>query len=233
MDIFRWLFGGKLRAEPQSTARVERSLPPSGGPASRPDAIVDGHCPHCDFEIIPPPQRARNCPSCKRPIRVKRRFDEQRKRLVTPEQAEQIEAEWQAQGAQWREQRLRESLQAGESAAQQKEWADASGFYNEAAFRAFQLGMPHAPLLRKAHEYNLRHILKYHTPDVSAEVIIRSITSDRCPACLEMKGRKMKARTALKQMPIPVEGCTAFCECSYEEILEDDVMATPSPGLSP
>jgi len=51
-------------------------------------------CPYCNFELQKIPLRKSKCPECKKFIYVKRRPNEKSKRLVTEEEAEKIESEW-------------------------------------------------------------------------------------------------------------------------------------------
>ena len=56
--------------------------------------MVDPRCPYCEVVISPAPQRKRKCPSCKKTIFVKYRPTDPQKRVVTEEQATEIDKEW-------------------------------------------------------------------------------------------------------------------------------------------
>lgn len=53
-------------------------------------------CPYCGFEFEEMPKRKRKCPECRETIYRKRLPDETEKRLITEEEAEQIERVWEA-----------------------------------------------------------------------------------------------------------------------------------------
>lgn len=62
-------------------------------------------CPTCNSPLKKIPQRKTRCPSCSADIHVKRAPGEEIKRLVTAEQAQDIEAQWEV--AQERDEQLR------------------------------------------------------------------------------------------------------------------------------
>jgi DNA-directed RNA polymerase subunit RPC12/RpoP len=51
-------------------------------------------CPYCSAPLKKEPKRKTKCPSCQKPIFIKSRPSDRTKRLVTQEQAEDIEDEW-------------------------------------------------------------------------------------------------------------------------------------------
>lgn len=51
-------------------------------------------CPYCNAPLKKVPQRKTLCPSCRQPIYVRSRPTDRTKRLVTQEQADEIEEEW-------------------------------------------------------------------------------------------------------------------------------------------
>ena len=89
MQTLRRFFSrGLMSTESEAAKAVEKEEWQKLGQLTNQDRI----CPYCGFEIEPPPQRRRRCPSCREWIYIKRRPDGP-KRLVTKAEAGDIEAE--------------------------------------------------------------------------------------------------------------------------------------------
>lgn len=60
-----------------------------------PRPVIDPQCPYCGVPFSPIPQRKKKCPACNNVVMVKYRPTDIQKKLVTEEQAQAIEREWQ------------------------------------------------------------------------------------------------------------------------------------------
>lgn len=54
----------------------------------------EARCPYCDAALKKPPQRKTNCPSCRQAFYVRTRPSDQRKVIVTEQEADAIDQEW-------------------------------------------------------------------------------------------------------------------------------------------
>ena len=51
-------------------------------------------CPYCDQALDEIPKRKKKCPHCGEPIYVKKRFKEDKKSLITADEAKEIDRQW-------------------------------------------------------------------------------------------------------------------------------------------
>jgi uncharacterized Zn finger protein (UPF0148 family) len=63
-------------------------------PPESDESVSTPLCPYCNSPLKKVPQRKTLCPSCRQPIYVRSRPTDRTKRLVTQEQADEIEEEW-------------------------------------------------------------------------------------------------------------------------------------------
>ena len=55
-------------------------------------------CPYCGFDLQIMPKRKKKCPACTKPIYIKYTPDNRKKRLMTEEQANDAEKQWDLHG---------------------------------------------------------------------------------------------------------------------------------------
>lgn len=114
----------------------------------------EARCPYCDAALNKPPQRKTNCPSCRQAFYVRTRPSDQRKVIVTEQEADAIDQEWALRHqlgdpADW-EQQLRTLSSKNDPyekayyqamlARSRRQYDQAWAFFNEARIQAAGLG---------------------------------------------------------------------------------------------
>lgn len=98
------------------------------------------------------------------------------------------------------------------------------------ALRLFEQGKPHLQALQEHHRLALK---KHEASGVVKAVEILTAGKDSCPACRRLQGKRFTIKQALKEMPLPVRGCTnwltkddieagrtGWCRCTYISVLD-------------
>jgi ssDNA-binding Zn-finger/Zn-ribbon topoisomerase 1 len=206
-------------------------------------AIVGEICPYCGIKLNPIPQRKKKCPSCSKFIYVKRRLNEEVRRLVTEDDAKFIEQEWVSRSnAQELERILKEHnvdqdeqeaihTQLGLAASvndihwailnrrnieamRSSNWSQSAGLYFEMALICHEEGKAFFHLLQEHSRCQLRSCQQLGIENVE----ILTTGNQSCPRCRSLQGKVFNIGQALLEMPIPVRDCEywdGWCRCEY------------------
>jgi len=90
LSFIKSLFGNKTKGSQPATVKSQRTESKA--------APARAICPYCQTELAVRPQRKKKCPSCQKPIYIRTLPDTREKVLVTEDDAQRIDAEWESKG---------------------------------------------------------------------------------------------------------------------------------------
>ncbi len=190
-------------------------------------------CPSCQHVLETMPKARRKCPACRAWIYLKRRPTEEHRQLVTAEEAQRIEGEWQAHYKKLVvEDRRRADQRWGDLNRQLVEamkigdWGSMKQLYFEQAFQLWREGKS---FFRAAQESRRSELRSYEQSGIS-EVDIFTCREESCEACRVSEGKRFTIKQALEEMPIPLADCMSDigefgqkqgrCRCMYGPIFD-------------
>lgn len=226
LDAFRGLLRTKTPARSTST-RDLKAEPESEWPASV-------ACPYCNADLSPAPKRKKKCPACGGLVFVRTRPSDRRKVWVTEAQAQELEdlrAEYHSVQERFKGIGVDEAEQAhivreltkrfGRAPSPGDVFRDAANkkileagrrgddatlsniYWHQARF-LFEEGRDYFSVMAESH----RHILLANQGGLGGLIQYATILTDGCPACKRLEKRKYRIEHALREMPLPVKGCT-------------------------
>jgi hypothetical protein len=201
--------------------------------SEQPSAI----CPYCGEELEKRPKRKKKCPFCQNFIYVRTLPATREKVLVTEEQAQRIQKEWDRI---WRRNKWLDTLKTygiteeifeSHKKSLSDQWkrvvADSDiiwSLFNELLQENMKLGDFHTLKMlyhnmaffldEEGQEFfgvlverQRMELMEYKTQCGVAKVRITT-SADSCPACKKLDGKVLTIQKALKTMPIPCKECT-------------------------
>jgi translation initiation factor 1 (eIF-1/SUI1) len=202
-------------------------------------------CPYCGVSLEKKPQRKKKCPECKEIIYVKRQPNSKEKELVTKEESDLFEMEWDKlhkkhefddliKNNNITTKELKEHRISGISNddflwsimmerllvfAQKGDWHTVSHIYFEQALIIVKKGKDPYEFLYESNKASLKELRKMGAKTVKISTTI----SNGCNSCIELEGKEMSIATALRNMPLPHKSCTndvfetgqSWCRCTW------------------
>jgi len=193
-------------------------------------------CPYCHKELPKFPSRKSKCPYCKEVIFIKRRSSSKRKFLVTKEEAEKIEKEWEeicfrkrlkddfgqmgfSEKDYYKTKRILKR-KFGTSPSHSDIYWYISNLFLEKAFKEKDLEAMRQIYFRQAlflHEEGKDcfpvlqmsqkcELLQYRQQGVK-KVRISTTKDKACENCKSLEGEVFSIKEALEKMPLPVKNC--------------------------
>lgn len=185
------------------------------------------------------PQRRKKCPFCKKSIFIRTSLSARQKILVTENEAEKIDQEWQKIGFKegWLSRLKQYGITEKDFDTRKNELSKKSGFertdqdtiwslYNDKIHGAIKSGSLH--LLKELNwemalflkeegkdflgclqESQKMRLLEYKQQGIKK---VRIISPGGCKACIKMMGKVLTIDKALEEMPLPVRDCTYWKE---------------------
>lgn len=221
-----------------------RDAPPE--PVIHPDvpaAATLPRCPYCDHDLGKMPKRWLDCPACHQRIRLKRAPGTDEARLVTVEQAEDIESAWNERAALNDLRRMLKSLDLDDA---EIEHALSSSKDPKTVFKKVlmdiatnsgnryqQRKMAYLQLARHAFGEKKQY-LSYERAGMRCELLdlyesgqsqVRIVSlDDACGYCSEAGGEVYSLESEIETVHLPHAACTrdadgsgrAWCRCYYE-----------------
>lgn len=209
------------------------------------DMILEkpNNCPYCREEIIKFPARKTKCKSCGKYYYAKRMPGENKKRIVTEKEAEQIEKQWEEESFinKWcdffqeygftkiyienqikRSKIKRDSIwslfqKALATVFERDKLHEASCLYYSMALFVDEENKNPFEYLKLSTEMKLRDLKKSRNGDTQ----IKILSPGGCDSCRKINGKVYTIDEAIKKMPIPNKNCShrwnkySFCRCIY------------------
>jgi DNA-directed RNA polymerase subunit RPC12/RpoP len=175
-------------------------------------------CPHCGARLTEMPERRKKCPHCGKVMVPKTRPSDRKRVLVTPEQAQQIEAEWQEGRTRWAAERISELAREAVQAAKKGDWGEAKLLYHQHAVMLLNEGKEFVEAQRLGREAELRYEAARGVKQV------KIVGQSACEVCKPFDGKVVAVDAELRSPTLPVSGCLGqngdrFCRCWYSSYL--------------
>lgn len=207
-------------------------------------------CPYCGFDLVTLPKRKRKCPSCSQPVYIKYTPGNRTKRLMTQQEADESEKQWESHGNRQLllshvsplgyvesdiEATIAQGAENDREAVQMlaRKATRTSNDINQIKFGNLILALYAAqddkPFRHYLTQARRRDLLSYKMADVVKKIeICNANARDICPVCQENAGKVYDLEDALRILPLPCEGCTCrafkqrgYCDCWYATVLPE------------
>lgn len=236
--LLKSLFGGPTRQNTISTGRDNSEVL-----SHNLDQSTAAVCPYCKLALDVMPTRKKKCQHCGKPIYFKRRPGDDSKKLMTEDEAKQVEFEWNRVNF---EKDILETFTAfGFSSNELKRELSEMNNVNRGDFkwRLFQEALSRNAANRQAlssiyhqmaihlvdEEKNPNQCLVlsheqelYEFKELGFRKVKISTSPDSCSKCSDQKNKVFTIDDALKSEPLPCKKCEShygFCRCTYSVIV--------------
>lgn len=206
-------------------------------------------CPYCNETLKKRPQRRTKCFSCGNYIYVKRSPDDTEKRLLTEEQAKEVEAKWAKYQAHQDYIRILSSFGFSEKDLEKEKHLSSEKSEKEIVFALLQkianqdkdlhrrkMACYEMALILEKEDGDFKpflehaarnELLNYQRRGVNKVEVLSAGKGNSCETCGAQSGKRFAIEEALQVMPIPCRNCTTtlvgnkpgFCRCTYVTVI--------------